>query len=207
MAIKDFQKKSFLRSAESISANYSYVDVADGTGVIEFYGAQTYDTTNSTKYILTTNSIYSNVPEIVNPSGTYNFDLSAFNLPRAIKGTAYFSVGMYMNTAATNGYFITAKIQKSSGGVVTDCSSAFQGATLNSNGIWKMILIAIPLTPTHFKKGDFLRLNLVVDGADNGEWAMGCDPTGRNGTYITSALVSPSMSTKLTLNIPFQIDT
>lgn len=189
---------------ESAIASYNYTDVAEGTGVVEFYGAETYDTTATRKYILTANQITSNTADLISPNGTINFDLSPFNSPRTIKGTAYFSVGMYESSSAA--YYITAKIQKSSGGVVTDCSAAFQSDTIQANGVWKMVLVAIPLTQTHFKKGDFLRLNLDVHGANNGNWSMGCDPTGRSGTYINSTLTAPSMTTKLTLNIPFKLD-
>ena len=85
---------------ESAIASYSYTDIAEGTGVVSFYGAETYDTTASTKYILTTNSIISNNPEIISPNGNYDFDLTPFNMPKTIKGTAYFSVGMYEGSSA-----------------------------------------------------------------------------------------------------------
>jgi hypothetical protein len=191
---------------ESAIASYNYTDIAEGTGVVSFYGAQTYDTTATTKYILTTESITSNNPEILNPSGVYSFNVTAFNMPKTIKGTAYLSFGRYMNAIGGTIYTVDAKLQKDSGGTVTDCSNTFRSDSLNANGIWKMSLMAIPLTQTHFKKGDILRLYLTINGPGNGEWAFGCDPTGRSGTYITSALTAPSMTTKMTLNVPFKLD-
>ena len=81
---------------ENIVKSYDYIDVADGTGVVIFFGASTMaDTTES--YFLTRNALYSHSVNVQAASGAgtpptfarnldLDFDLTTFNLPRRIKG-------------------------------------------------------------------------------------------------------------------------
>jgi len=198
---KLMQPHSFLRNAEGALVNYSYTDVADGTGVIVFYGATAHTSAGATQ-MLTTQQVYSKY--IVLDAGTYNFDLTPFNSPRVMKGTAYLNVGHWTQSAGSNS-IVKVKIQKSSGGSVTDCSSQISSDTLDGNGAHIVHHIPIALTTTNFKKGDFLRCEIVVN-SDLNPIEIGVDPVGRDGTNLNAALTNPACTTKFKLYIPFRID-
>jgi len=182
--------------------SYNYVDIADGTGIVEFYGAKKGTSTSST-YVLTTNQVYSD--EVYTRGGaTMNFDTNSFNSPRVIKGTAFLNAGVYMSVSGglTS---ITVKIQKCSGGVYTDCSSEISARIPGGNGGHKMMLVPIPLTQTNFKIGDSIRC-VVVQTVTNGDVDFGHDPMGRNGGQITSSVTDPTITSKMSVLIPFRID-
>lgn len=196
----------FRKSSENVITSYDFVDIAEGTGVVAFYLAQ-QGTSSANSYLLTTNQVYSSFISIVNPGATtYDFDLTSFNLPKTVKGTAFLSMGIYMVASGGN-TSVTVQIKKDSGGNVTDVSSAITGDYINGNGAHKMLLIPIPLTQTNFKRGDILRCSITMYGGGSGDEEIGTDPIGRNGTYITSAVTGPSMTTTSKLFIPFRIDT
>src|SRR3990167_9378636 len=82
-------------------ASFNYTDIAEGTGVVLFYGA-THKEVSTTSYFLTTNTPYSNDvitsgailqsanwTEVINK----NFDVR-FNRPQNIKGYAYLSLSL-----------------------------------------------------------------------------------------------------------------
>jgi len=194
----------FRKSAEASIASYDYVDIAEGTGVVVFNGGKAA-VSGSAVFLLSRNTFYSDVVSSVNAT-TLNadFDLTPFNLPKTIKGTAYLSFGFYQVNAGGTGY-IKIQIQKSSGGVVSNCSSEIYADPPVGAGAHKMCFVPISLTTTHFKKGDFLRCSMQITAlSSNNE--IGHDPMGRNGAYLTSALTTPPVTTKFQLYIPFQID-
>ena len=192
------------RKSPVINANYDYVDVAEGTGVVVFNLCYT-ETSSGEQYLLTSQSPYSAQMGIVTSSTvTRNFDAIAFNMPKVIKGTAYLNVGHYVLSNGAESY-VKVKIIKVSGGVATDCSSQISSAQLNSNGVHRMHLIPIALTETNFERGDILRCEIILNSSNN-DVEVGADPMGRDGTYITSALTSPTMTTKSRLFMPFRID-
>jgi len=194
----------FRKSSEGALANYDFVDIAEGTGVVIFYGGAT-ETSAGITYLFSKNAFYSEYTTIIFGVGTNtrNFDTGVFNLPKAIKGTAYFSVGLYTQSGGANAY-LKVTVQKSSGGAITNCSSQISSATINGNGAYNMLMIPIPLTTTHFKKGDFLRVEVSAVNSLNAI-EYGTDPMGRPGTYLTGAVLN-TMTTKMQLYMPFQLD-
>lgn len=197
--VVQMKKKSFIRSGEGAIASYSYNDVADGTGVIIFYGAS--QANNSEDYILTTQTIKSQSITISNSSNvTYNFDLSAFNLPRTIKGTAFITMGCYNSSASNPPQTFTFQVKKDSGGNVTNCSSAITPAFPTGNTENKDICAEIPLTQTNFKKGDILRLAITIN-TTGGSLKFGIDPADRADP--TAALTA---SRQLKFYLPFRVD-
>jgi hypothetical protein len=183
---------------EGAIASYNYTDIADGTGVTIFYLTQT-----KAGSLLTTAAIPSEAVYKRN-SQSLNYDLAPFNSPRTIKGTAYVSIGIYQSTANGLTSWI-CQIKKESGGVVTTCSSAITGTLPSGNGGHLMAITHIPLTQTHFKKGDILRLNIEITNS-NGDTDFGQDPLGRDGGQFSSAVTAPTITTVSKLYMPFKLD-
>lgn len=213
-------------SQENALVNYDYTDIAEGTGIIRFYG---YSTTTSaaTTYRLGNNLIYSSAVELVgsdvagdsswHSSFDVDFDLAPFNTPKDVLGTSYVSfcgrqaygnpvlkmkydVNLYHYDGTTETLLATA---------TTQTITSTTGDATQSRKIF-----AVPLsitTPKHFKIGEILRLNIIgymyrtADSA--GEFAtLGLDPMNRDGTYIIPSTDTPPTTTQLIADIAFRMD-
>ena len=99
---------------ERTIASYDYYDIAEGTGNIVFNIAVT-STSTGQDYILTSQTPLSEEAEIFITTGgiantimairdTKDYDLTEFNLPKNIKGTAFISHSLsFRGTAAAGG--------------------------------------------------------------------------------------------------------
>jgi len=203
------QPTIFTQQGGQAIASYNYTDLAEGTGVVIYYGLTNKDNA-ATNYMLSSQAIKSssNSTNIIT-AGTNvncNFDLTSFNIPKEIKGTAYYFGGICGYSGMTG--YITVQIQKVSGGVESNCSSVIQSETFTmgaGEGGGQFCLMAIPLTQTHFKKGDTLRLNVIFYKTGGGS-AMGFthSPTNMDTGQAYPSLY-PNVTTQLKLYIPFAI--
>lgn len=208
---------NFPLPSESAVASYNYTDMAEGTGVTMFYLAAT-----NGDNILTPNQIYSDVIEY--STGAHNlttdfvknmdvdYDLSAFNSPRTVKGTAYINFTGHIwksGTAVVTSKF-TIKVRKWDGTTETEIGNATTAEITDAAG-YKLTALAIPLTQTHFGIGDVLRV--TIEGYDK-EAApdstniliVGQDPMNRDGTYIIPSTDDPVSITQSKIWIPFKIE-
>lgn len=214
--------KIYRKQGERAITSYAYTELADGTGFVIYNLAQT-STTAGNKQILTTKTIYSGASQTnetpmeitdAGASGTFtkridkDFDLTAFNSPRMIRGTAVLNLSFRQNSSAGTGEsYIIAKARKLAGATETEIASAQTITTLtntSAKNYWHAIPIVIPLTP--FKKGEIFRLTIEVwpkVGTGTNRVTFGCDPMARDGSYITAA---NNLTTKSTFHLPFNID-
>lgn len=201
--------KEFLHPPTSI-ATYSYTDIAEGTGVTSFYCATTKDS-SGTGYILTANTLYSNdltSTASISQTGAYtrifnqDFDLTAFNFPQTIKGTANINVswGLQNQISGTVGLYLKFIIKKNG---VEIANVQTETIDHNDDGVEFTSLLKVALAQTHFKKGDVLRVTL--EAWSNGQAASSGgnviilhDPKERTeDTWPSSAL---------RVDVPFVID-
>lgn len=207
----------YRRSGEAVIASYNYTDIVEGTGIVSFYLADTIDLK-----ILTTNAIYSQVGESNASAGNdspfvkvldVDFD-ATFNLPKIIKGTAYFNIPFELSSASVSmkyGYLIV-RVRKWDGTTETEIASN-QGQTLNKDGtaeVCNMESIDVEIPQTHFKKGETLRITIEGWGYANGGTGsavlrIGHDPQdqSRLDTYFDTPAVIPAIARA---HIPFKID-
>lgn len=194
----------FRKSGEAIIASYEYIDVAEGTGIIHFYGSEMKDSTG-TEHLLTASVVYSTAVEYVQAQGTnstIDFDLAPFNLPRTLKGTAY--INMDLSNATAGNSTAQATIKHYDGTTATAVSSAVTSHNV-ATGAHDLILLEIPVTTTHFKKGDILRLSIkVTAGAGSTEARIGIDPSNRDGTNIKPS--DGFHTSQLHFYCPFDLD-
>ena len=213
---------NFPLPSESAVASYNYTDMAEGTGVTMFYLAATHGDN-----ILTPNQIYSEVIE--HSTGAHilttdfvknmdvDYDLSAFNSPRTVKGTAYINFTGHIwksGTAVVTAKF-TIKVRKWDGTTETEIGSATTAEISSPGSAADYILtaLAIPLTQTHFGIGDVLRV--TIEGYDKeaahfsdttNVLIVGQDPMNRDGTYIIPSTDNPVSITQTKIWIPFKIE-
>jgi len=189
---------SFPVPTEPAIASYNYTDVAEGTGVIIFDGYNTEDNAGTITTRLSSNPISSATIEssFTAGVGTLNYDLTVFNSPRTIKGTATVALSAIAvgGTATMRAYIKKVAV----GGAVTSLGDNTGGViTLTP----KHDVINIPLTQTHFAKGDTLRLTLTSTYVT--DCIIGNDPLNRNGASVTPSSTFP---TTLKIAIPFKLD-
>ena len=218
--------KVYRKTPERSLTSFNFTDIVDGTGFVNLFLAQVEDE-DSRDAILT--PIIIDSAESQNAEGAAaveingstasvsfvkvtdkDFDLTAFNLPRTIRGTALLNMGFALTTSTGTGQsFIVAKIRKWDGSTETELISG-QTVTLLVAGADKFNNIGMTLVipKTQFKKGETLRLTIEVwaksEGGGTTQAIFGADPAGTDGTFIKAA--NEGLSTKSTLNLPFNID-
>ena len=200
-------------------ANYNYTDVSNGSGIEVYYLA-----TTTSGGLLVGNTIYSHhvmssgalvASDALNLVLTKDFDV-LFNVPKNIKGTAFLSIPWVTQSKTTPATIYTqleVKLKKWNGTtetVISQSSGAGQTTTVNVYNTMRMDTFEFPISLTHFKKGETLRLNvtgwgrIVSTGA--GKIYIGHDPMNRASGAYDPDFSFGTETTKAQLNIPFKID-
>jgi hypothetical protein len=210
MAIPD----TFGQEEEQVIASYSFTDIADGTGVVTFY-AFSSTVAGTYNYFLGSSALDSgNVdPTTVNShnrrfkltNNNVTFSLSAFNLPRIVRGTAFvtFTLATTDGHGAGTGTINVSILKNSSTLATTTCTNV-------GNNTVKSYNISLNISETLFKKGDILKLKF--DTTDSQIYVMH-DPLDRNitgyndlATNAVPAVTASENPTKCVVFIPFRID-
>ena len=208
--------------------NYSFIDIADGTGVVVFYGGTTESSLVSGAR-LATNKFYSqNVATTSNKVGQQlafgkyhdiDFDVD-FLMPQNIKGNVVINVpsGIQINADPGLGSsFINARVRKynSSGETELTGSTGVSGAIIANDGaintyVYNMDCIEATIPLTHFKAGETLRLTIemwirTTDASTDCDFFFGHDPQGRatSDGEVNTFGTEPST---LTFQVPFKLN-
>lgn len=203
----------------SAIASYDYTDIAEGTGMKVFYGTYAKVTTTN-HYMLLSNVVASD--EIQKywegiaakadffKVGDLDFDASAFNLPKDVKGTAYVSLPFYAyeGSGVLEAYII-AKLRKWDGTTETEIASA-QSETYVGDPRTKKLLLKMTAPLTHFKKGETLRMTIEVwykatIPGNPSHLAIGHDPKGRTTAQFPGT-GDYKVTTTMEVHIPFRIE-
>ena len=213
----------YRKSSEGAIASYSFIDIAEGTGIINFYGADTED--NSVKdHSLMTNQIYSNdiyttatVGFVTPPASVKALDIDfdvTFTVPKILKGIIRLQVPWAQGSASSANFngtsFILARARKWDGTAETELRASIMSKNLTVGslvigGAIAMIEIIIP-NRIHFKKGETLRITIEVWASVSGSQGtivyLMHDPMNR--AFITFSNDFPT--TVLLMQVPFVID-
>lgn len=210
--------QKFQDPGEAGIVSYDFVDIASQTGVIVFYGGRT---NQSGAYILSNNTYYSDkLSTAYSFSGTTwtlaldkDFDVT-INKPFTINGTCIMSVPLKVSkqTGTSGEGRMDIYLRKVSGGVETDLL-ALSGATFTAvaaDTSYYLDTVSGNVSNIHFKKGDTLRVTVMVyaqrnGGGDNTIVALGHDPANRSTNDGESDNWSTTPTT-LKAHIPTRID-
>jgi hypothetical protein len=185
--------ETFPEYSASAVSSYNYTDLAEGTGTVLYYAIIAENSSGKT-YKLLSHKSFSETELIssTNSPTTFNFDTSSFNFPRTVKGTAFFSC----SAVAASGDTGTVKVQikKYDGTTETNLSSEITSQTINDTV--QSIFLELPLTETNIKKGEILRVSVIVNVAINNTLYVGCDSMerdtiGKNFEPCTMTLFMP----------------
>jgi hypothetical protein len=201
-------------------ASYDYTDLAEGTGIVKYYLFSSYNT--ALDYHLGQSQVYSNSIEFPEEATTntsfektadVDFDLTTFNLPKDIKGTAYLNIAVYERGTndVDNQSKIIAKLRHWDGTTETEIASG-EGEPAASSTATDVKMNNIPIviaTKKHFKKGETLRLTIELwmkaNSGDTSYGSFGIDPQNRDGTYITPSS-DATVTTAAAIYIPFKLN-
>lgn len=176
--------ETFTRNTEPALATYDAVDIAAGLGYQTFY-LFTLKNDTTTEYALSNIQCFSNSGTLGN--GTFNFDTTAFNLPRILKGDVYADVA---GGSGAGNFQVSGSVILNRGGTLTTLGSFTTENFVATTQTQKTCKMAV--AQTEIKRGDIIRLAMTSNSANNN---FNTDPTGA---------YSIAQTTKLRL--PFKID-
>lgn len=180
------------QSISPVLSNYNFVDIASGTGYINFYAGNTVD-----KILLSNFTYYSNViyyeGNTVGVNDTVLIDKdfdTVLNRPLDLKGIGIVNVGVYTSAACT--IYITATLRKWNGVTETDIVTNDSSTYLGGSATYKMLSIDLDIPITHFKVGETLRLTIQLKETASSAGRtvrFANDPLGRTTGWDTTGAV------------------
>lgn len=190
------------QAISNVLANYNFVDIAAGTGYINFYAGNTVD-----KVLLSNFTYYSDVIKHTSGAITFGADQLLFdvdfdtvlNRPLDVRGLGIVNVPIACNTASgssfVNGY-VTVILRKWNGVETDIVSNTSSGWSVASAITYDTLSVDLDIPLTHFKIGETLRLTLKVYGSGTGDnpgaaryVSYADDPKGRTTGWDTSGAV------------------
>ena len=196
-------------TSSAILANYDYVDILNGLGIIEFNlcGSKTSAGNN---YELQTNNMrasvrYINGLQSSNPKTT-TFDSIPLNSARTAKGIAYFEGTLVDPDRHNDTAHLTVQLYKYNPTTTTETpiSSEITSNTIDQDKSPTFsLLIPIELTETTIAIGEQLRMVVKIYQYGQSYVYLGTDPSNRDSDKIT---VSDNAQSKSTIYVPFKIN-
>lgn len=214
-------QKKFRQSSETAIASYNFIDIAEGTGIVLFFGFDSETSAGLDYHLITQSDSYTRNIGTSNsgdPLGTLDldFDLTQFNLPQRIEGTAYVSIGVYYQSVVSGvgtGTGTVKLIKVDADSNETEIVSVTLPNTAITGGATEADTHVLPLTVpfTHFKKGETLRLSISISlSRASGSGAMvvglGHDPKNRDWVNFIVPSTDDKDTTQIRAYIPFKLD-
>lgn len=208
---------NFAVPTESTIASYDWTNFAEGTGIRTFYIANGKNSAGTQYFLTTQAALVSYTTQYGGTSTTstsavktddIDYDLSPFNKPQTIRGTASLHGTWSVNDAAGGGYvYLIIRVRKWDGTNETEVGS-FTSETLSSANTKRNLIGTFACTETHFKIGDILRITVEIwtrsaTGAASRVGFYGQDPAS---TSITTNYFTATDPTFMKINIPFKIE-
>ena len=203
---------NFLESGELAVASYNFFDIADGTGVIEFYPTEAATATSTfVQRLVNSTSHYSENNGVTTATGSLDIDFDVtFNRPQTLDGTMYVAIPIAAKASSgTITISVTLTIKHFDGTTETTLGTAqtspVLSTTTTSEWVSQMIILTWDIARTLFKAGDTLRITLTDTISGNGSQAIGHSPIGTQRT--ATGLEFNSLGTsRATAFVPFDID-
>lgn len=199
-------------------ASYDWTDIAEGTGIVELYGA-TGELTGGEFYYLSENTEFSKTGAT---SGTISssqnwekgvdvdFDLPEFQFSKTLKGKGrcFAQWGYGSGSSVSGNSYVIIKVRKWDGTTETDLVSAQTQTEARGDvsGIdYFTGILEFDIPKTHFKRGDVLRLTVEVWG-QNTESASNTVRILHNPKNAEVTGNNTAQYSFLKFNLPFRID-
>ena len=187
----------FSNERERIIASFPSTDLRNGTGYEDYFLIESEDS-GGKDYHLTPNRDFSNSTAITTTAPStidLDYDLTPFALPQTINGMVLISIPAESSSGDPD---FTIELYK-----VDDAGETQIGSTITFNPLIsttnKMLYFRMPIVNEHFRKGEILRLRVVMVQSGGGSHRYGIDPAGRTDANLP-------ITTTSKVSIPFKID-
>ncbi len=219
--------KQKYQTKESAIASYDYSDLAEGTGVVSFFGSDNMSISGPGRlYSLSKGVLYSNDinTQIVNDSSNFtkklekDFDV-VFNQPQNLKGIVKVNITLGGRTTggAPNSWecYVILKLKKGTTDIAEAQSETVAGgggAADVKNSKVLQVLIDASAAITHFKPGDTLRMTVELwsrqPSGGGPHTGFAHDPRARTDVAASAGgIIEDAHSTIFQINVPFIIPT
>jgi len=211
---------SLFRGSPEFVASYPFNDIAQNTGIVNFYAGSTNIGAARVNFLVE-NTIQGGTAEnfgYTKTTGTYSFDTVPFKLPRTLLGTAYATVRQwgYNTSSGTDGESTVTDIKLTQvhvGGGTSDITNEADllkvihtpttGLTQDS----RVVVWNENTTPIIIKKGEKIRLTLTMtEAGSNGSGGFCHNPAGTDSDALASGGEGVITNTQLVVSIPFRLN-
>jgi hypothetical protein len=193
---------------DNVIASYDYQDIANGSGVVTFYGTTTTDLGSGINYALTSTDDYADTTITKRPTGTttVNFYSLAFNIPRTLKGTAYVVLPIETSTTSTanSNLQFRLKILETDGSTTRNITSNLTFSTTEQSRT-HILFVEMPITEDTIREGEKLLLTIILTSVGTGNINIMHDPKNRYNTASTNN-EGNSVSAIMKVLVPFKVD-
>ncbi len=222
---------SIYKETREILANFDLIDITSATGFVTFDGLNAPDSTGS-NYIMMSSSLASalvgvdvkqltvavprpqwseflgNGSGVGTPFVDVDFDLSQFQLPRTIEGDGIVKVNLSGDSTQSHGNLIlTVKLRKWDGSSETEIVSVTAATEAGFlAGARNSFTLKLVIPRTHFKKGENIRLTIIVSSESTEHMALAHNPRDTAVTNSDNATNLDAGGSRLSLVIPFKLD-
>ena len=204
--------QTFPIPTETAIASYSYTDIADGTGIVEFYPTESSTATSTfVQRMVTSASHYSENNGTTTATGSLNLDFDVtFNKSQTIGGKMYAQIPLSLKASSgTVTISVSLTIIHYDGSTETTIGTAqtsrVLSTTTTSEFVNTMVNLTWNITDKIFKKGDTLRVTLTDTVSGNGTKTIGHSPIGTQRTTAGTEFEG-QVNSRATLFVPFKLD-
>ncbi len=211
------------RKTPEFIITYAYTDVVDGTGVERFYGFVNEDSVGVDYSLTNKVTVLSSSIDIALATADagftlkadYDFDLTAFNTKRTIRGTAVINLPLRCGGTGGGSFrsyaYVIIKIRKDDAITGESEIASVQSPTLVpvASDEAKTLCLTLPISKTDCKREDKVRMMVEVWAKRVGDGTKGAvfaaiahDPANRDGTYFTAA----TNPTQIVIDMPFALN-
>jgi len=199
--------RTYRKSVEKAIASYDFTDIANGEGVVVYYGCK-----NDDKFFLTSKEMPSKLAWTYSTASgeMFNEDMDlVFNRPQRIKGNLIASIPLLYIVGSSKEFTAVITISHFDGSSATQIGQETDTTITGSASLpppSRILCIEIADLNQHFKKGESLRINVTISssgGADGSGRYVGHDPIGRSGDGSSENEI---LETKMRFYVPFDLD-
>jgi len=189
-------------------ASYDYTDLDSGTGIVTYNGGVSEASGASVKYL--DKNVFDCGTQVLtggdytrsNMNTAQTFSLSAFNLPKVIKGNFYTSFTTAYDNTNDCSWWVFIEVLQNSDVIASEYSETYADTV----DAIRTHLVKIAIPQTKYKKGDVFSVRYTaIKVTGSSVIYLHHDPTNRDygGTPGITASTNP---TRLKIYIPFKIN-